>query len=189
MLATHLIISTHLKNQVLDSGWSLDHTGAQTRATHKPITRVNTPTPFSLGNLNNTVSIQVGRDRAQIKRKRCAQRMLRPAIRICVKSRNADSMLRSSPPNTPSKLISPTSSQFKTQSFRSLFHTYSAISPRFAIKIESRVLLPCDVPATEDAALVVLRAAVGATRGVMRRRDESVMADDVSSEVVCLAAG
>jgi hypothetical protein len=115
--------------------------------------------------------------------------MLCPAIRICVKSCNTDPMLRSSPPNSSGKLISSTSQQFETQCNITLAHTYSAISPRLAIRIESRVLLPCDVPATEDAALVFMRAAVGTTRGVMRRRDESVMADDMSSQVVCLAAG
>lgn len=32
---------------------------------------------------------------------------------------------------------------------------------------------------TEDAALIVLRAAVGVRRGVMRRREERVMLDEL----------
>lgn len=115
--------------------------------------------------------------------------MLRPTIGISVKGRNTDSMLRSGPSNTPSNMISPSSIQFNTELSKRLGRTYSAISPRLAIRIESKVLLPCDVPATEDAALTVLRAAVGVRRGVMRRRDERVMAEDVSSAGLCIAAG
>lgn len=93
---------------------------AQTRATYKAIARVNTPTPFFLRNLDNPVAIQVGRYRAQIKRKRRAQRMLRPTIGISVKSCNADSMLRSSPANASSKIISSILTEFKMQSSRQL---------------------------------------------------------------------
>jgi hypothetical protein len=40
----------------------------------------------------------------------------------------------------------------------------------------------CGVVETEYAALVVLRAAVGARRGVMRRRDERVMAGGIEGK-------
>lgn len=52
--------------------------------------------------------------------------------------------------------------------------TYKAISPLFAIKIESREFC-ARVPDTDDAARLVLRAAAGVKRGVMRRSDERVM--------------
>lgn len=51
--------------------------------------------------------------------------------------------------------------------------TYKAISPLFAIKIESRDF---GALAAVDAALLDLRAATGTTRGEeMRRSDERVM--------------
>lgn len=62
-------------------------------------------------------------------------------------------------------------------------YTYNAISPLLAIRIESKERAVCDVPDTDDAALVVLRAAVGARRGVMRRRDERVMTGGESSDL------
>lgn len=54
------------------------------------------------------------------------------------------------------------------------FHTYKAISPRLAIRIEFNVFW--DSPAfadTVDAALLDLRAAVGPKRAEVRRSDES----------------
>lgn len=69
-------------------------------STHKSITGVNSPTPLPLRNLDNPIPIQVRRHRAQIIRKRRAQSMLSPTIRISIQRRHANAMLRRRPSNT-----------------------------------------------------------------------------------------
>ena len=130
---------------------------------------------FLLGNFNDSVSVKVGGDRSQVKGKGRAQRVLRLAVRISVECRYADSVLSSGPSNTSvtgnAKLV-PTNHQD--------WQTHSAISPLFAIRIESNDFWDFGVVEdTVEAALLNLRATGGPRRDEVRRRDESGMVINV----------
>ena len=72
----------------------------QRDCTHKPITRMYPLTALPLCNFDNAVSIKVGGNGPQIKRKWGAQRMLSSTIWICVEGGHSDTILRSSLANT-----------------------------------------------------------------------------------------
>lgn len=143
--------------------------------THKTISRVYPLTALPLRDLDNSVPVQVSRNRPEVIGERRAQGMLSFAVRICVERRHPDTMLGGRASDS-SIWWSGQSPQSLDQQRKS---THSAISPRFAIRIESKDFWVVAASAERvEAALLALRTAVGPRRDVVRRSAERVITND-----------
>lgn len=69
--------------------------------THKSIAWMYPLTALPLCNFDNAISVEVGGNGPQVKRKRGTQRMLRSTVRVCVEGGDSDTMLRSGLTNAP----------------------------------------------------------------------------------------